>query len=330
MISIIVPVYKTEQYLNRCIDSIINQTYKNLEIILIDDGSHDGCGKICDEYAKKDERIKVVHKSNGGMSSARNVGLDTAKGDYIAFVDSDDYIALDMMEKMRAYVADNNADMAVCGFTRLSEKKVLLEQGKEVISGVYSPEKLFESERAHIDGIVDRVSLYTESLCNKLYKRYIFDDLRLKVGKNHEDFYIMHHIISKCKKVYLSNDMFYFYWYNSKSVSAVKYNITRLDAVEAHLDRISLLDKIGLHSRIGFYLYSAINVLTTGYNLLDKKDKQVNSRIKELRSEVLICYKKHYKKMNFKYRMFAMMFKYSFWFYAWLRARVSWKFIPFT
>ena len=208
MISIIVPVYNVEKYLNRCVDSIINQTYKNLEIILVDDGSTDNSGKICDEYQKKDSRIKVIHKTNGGMSSARNAGLDIATGNYIAFVDSDDYIALNMMATMRGYVVDNNVDMAVCGFTRLTENKILSERGKEVICGIYNPEKLFESETAHIDGVKDRVSLYTESLCNKLYKRYIFDDLRLRIGKNHEDFYLMHYIINKCQKVYLSNDLF--------------------------------------------------------------------------------------------------------------------------
>ena len=321
MISIIVPVYNTEKYLKRCINSIINQTYKNIELILVDDGSLDNSGKICDEYAKKDNRIKVIHKTNGGMSSARNCGLDIATGNYIAFVDSDDYIALNMLETMRLYIVDNEVDMAVCGFTRLTENKILSEQGKNVISGVYSAENLFESETAHIDGVKDRVSLYTESLWNKLYKKKIFHDLRLKVGKNHEDFYIMHHIISRCKKVYLSNDVFYFYWYNTNSVSAVKYNITRLDAVEAHLDRIDLLEKIGIHNRIGFYLYSAINILTMGSKLLDKRDKLVKSRIKELRKGIILSYKKHYKKMCTKYRVCAMMFKYSFSIYAWLRNR---------
>ena len=321
MISIIVPVYNTDQYLNRCVDSIINQTYKNLEIILVDDGSTDNSGKICDEYKKKDSRIIVIHKTNGGMSSARNAGLDIATGNYIAFVDSDDYIAVNMMDTMRTYIIDNDVDMAVCGYTSLTENKILLECGKAVISGIYNPEKLFESETAHIDGIKDRVSLYTESLTNKLYKRYIFDDLRLKIGKNHEDFYLMHYIIIKCKKVYLSNDLLYFYWYNPNSVTSIKYNITRLDAVEAHLDRIKLLDKAGLHDRIGFYLYSAINILTSGYNLLDKKDKLVKQRIKELKTGILYSYKKHCNKMCLKYRICAILFKYAFPVYAYIRKK---------
>lgn len=113
LVSVIVPVYKVEKYLHRCIDSIINQTYKNLEIILVDDGSPDNCGKICDEYAEKDNRIKVIHKSNGGLSSARNAGLDVANGDYVYFVDSDDYIDTKLVEDNLNLAIEHDADM-VC------------------------------------------------------------------------------------------------------------------------------------------------------------------------------------------------------------------------
>ena len=116
LISIIIPVYNVEQYLNRCIDSVINQTYKNLEIILIDDGSTDNSGKICDEYALKDNRIKVIHKENGGVSSARNVGLDIAKGEYIGFVDSDDFIELDMYETLLNKMLETGSQLIVCNW----------------------------------------------------------------------------------------------------------------------------------------------------------------------------------------------------------------------
>ena len=114
LISVIIPVYKVERYLPRCIDSILSQTYKNIELLLIDDGSPDSSGDICDEYAEKDPRVRMFHKENGGVSSARNLGLDEAKGDYIGFVDSDDYIAPGMYEKLVELIEDNNADIAVC------------------------------------------------------------------------------------------------------------------------------------------------------------------------------------------------------------------------
>ena len=123
LISVIVPIYNVEKYLKQCLDSIINQTYKNLEIILIDDGSTDNCGKICDDYALKDNRIKVIHKQNGGLSSARNIGLDTAKGEYIGFIDSDDYIEKDMYENMHNTALKTNTKLVICNWFKGNTNK---------------------------------------------------------------------------------------------------------------------------------------------------------------------------------------------------------------
>lgn len=128
-ISIIVPIYKVEIYLRKCVDSIVNQTYKNIEILLIDDGSPDNCGIICDEYAKKDERIKVIHKKNGGLSDARNYGIEASSGDYIMFVDSDDYISKDMCEILLKKALENNADIVSCNF-----KEIYIDNFEEEIN----------------------------------------------------------------------------------------------------------------------------------------------------------------------------------------------------
>ena len=125
LISIIVPVYKVEKYLDKCINSIVSQTYKNLEVILVDDGSPDSCGKMCDEWTKKDTRIKVIHKENGGLSDARNFGLDCAKGKYIQFVDSDDYIEKDMIEFLYKNLKENNADISICSNYMVDEENVI-------------------------------------------------------------------------------------------------------------------------------------------------------------------------------------------------------------
>lgn len=120
LISVIVPVYNVEKYLDKCVDSIVNQTYKNLEIILVDDGSPDNCPKMCDNWAKKDKRIKVIHKENGGVSSARNVGIDNAKGEYIGFVDSDDWTEKKYIQKLYEVLIQENADIALCGYNRVT------------------------------------------------------------------------------------------------------------------------------------------------------------------------------------------------------------------
>ena len=114
LVSVIVPIYKVEKYLNKCVDSIINQSYKNLEIILVDDGSPDKCGEICDKYAEKDSRVKVIHKENGGLSDARNAGIDIAKGDYLLFVDSDDWITSNICEVLIKNANDNLSDIIAC------------------------------------------------------------------------------------------------------------------------------------------------------------------------------------------------------------------------
>ena len=123
LISIIIPIYKVEEYLDECISSVINQTYTKLEIILVDDGSPDSCPKMCDDWAKKDSRIRVIHKTNGGLSDARNAGIEVATGEYIAFVDSDDYIKPDMIAKLYAALCKEEADISACGILSCEGKK---------------------------------------------------------------------------------------------------------------------------------------------------------------------------------------------------------------
>lgn len=170
-ISVIVPIYNVEKYLSKCIDSIINQTLTNIEIILVNDGSTDNSGKIIDEYAKKDSRIKVIHKKNGGQGSARNAGLDIAKGEYIGFVDSDDWIDSNMYESLYNAAISNNSDIVVCN------RKVFDENGN--IKGIVTvEEKIIKNIKNNIaDYIVnDLLYKHTVSACNKIYKRQILQD----------------------------------------------------------------------------------------------------------------------------------------------------------
>lgn len=173
-LSIIVPVYKVEKYLPRCIDSILAQTFGDFELILIDDGSPDGCGRICDEYARKDKRIVVIHQKNMGVSAARNAGLDIARGRYIGFVDSDDWIEPQMYEVMMDAIRENGADMAVCG-VRYADEDGKFTRADRLSAGVYSR-----------DGLLEDVFAMPNKLgggcCNKVFDASKTASVRFKVG----------------------------------------------------------------------------------------------------------------------------------------------------
>lgn len=229
-ISVIVPVYKVEPYLSRCLDSIINQTYRNLEIILVDDGSPDRCGEICDEYARQDSRIRVIHKANGGLSDARNHGIDVAIGDYIAFVDSDDYVATDMYEKMLARLELDNSDMVVCNYYRFDEGSAPPKDGY-----IQLPDRVLTQDEAfdfylQIGG--DYVSAW-----NKLYKRTIFDDLRYPVGKIYEDTFVIHEVLNRCARISHLNEQFYYYVMRSGSILHATFSTKNLDIGEAFINQ---------------------------------------------------------------------------------------------
>ena len=194
-ISVIVPVYKVEQYLERCVDSIINQTYRNLEIILVDDGSPDRCPEICDRYSEADSRIKAIHRKNGGLSAARNTGLKAATGDYIALVDSDDYININMFADMMEQLLLHKADIVMCDC-----KYVYDIDDKTDIT-----EKAVNPKITSIDGRIAQYYSYKDDYTrivfnvawNKIYKRKLFDGITYPEGRIHEDEARTHRLIYK-------------------------------------------------------------------------------------------------------------------------------------
>lgn len=210
-VSVIVPVYKVEPYLRRCLDSIINQTYKNLEIILVDDGSPDNCPVICDEYAARDSRVKVIHQNNGGISAARNAGLDIATGDYIAFVDSDDTIAKDMYRKMVDVVEHERADIVKCGVCEV--------KGSEIKKIVF-PNQVYETNR--LGGLLDwfHGGMRWSVVCNGLYRVDLVKDIRFPVGFIHEDNYFSPLSVFKAKKIVTVKDSYYNYHINGTGTMA--------------------------------------------------------------------------------------------------------------
>lgn len=200
LVSIIVPVYKVEQYLKRCMDSVLNQTYKNIEVILVNDGSPDNCPALCDEYAKIDSRVRVIHKENGGLSSARNVALDIMKGDYVFFVDSDDWLALDTLEVLSEYL-ENDYDMISFQRTYLTEEKVV-EKGDKNAKEMDVSQYIDESFLGRYDFFVT----------TKIFKAEVFNNVRFLEGRNYEDLEIIHRLFLNMKKVVGLDYFLYYYW----------------------------------------------------------------------------------------------------------------------
>ncbi len=221
LISIIVPVYNVEKYLRKCIDSIVNQTYKNLEIILVDDGSTDDSGKICDEFAEKDGRIKVIHKENGGLSSARNAGLEIAAGKYLGFVDSDDYIAQDMYESMYAAINEFDADIACCGRYDVYDDKPMKKS--------FVMDRPIEMKSIDAIGRVLMWDGMDSSACDKLYKSYIFEEIRYPIGKINEDIAIAFNILEKAGKIIHIGLPKYYYAHRENSITTMNLSKKTMD-----------------------------------------------------------------------------------------------------
>lgn len=233
-ISVIVPVYNVERYLPQCIESIQKQTLKNLEIILVDDGSTDSSGDICDRYAKDDDRIVVIHKENGGLSDARNAGLDIAKSEFIGFVDSDDYIAENMYEMLYNNMLANDSDIAIGDIVYVNEYGVPLA---EINNQSPMKDECLSSEQAQYK-LIEEQNHYYVVVWSKLYRRKLFKDLRFEKGKIHEDEFLVHHIFAEADMVSTVKAGVYYYRQREASITTKPYSIKRLDGLEAFYDRV--------------------------------------------------------------------------------------------
>jgi len=220
LISVIVPVYKVEDYLDRCVESILAQTFTDFELILVDDGSPDNCPAMCDAWAEKDKRIKVIHKENGGLSDARNVGIDRAKGEYLSFVDSDDYIHPRMLEILYATIFECNTKLAVGGFCR-TDGETLPEVNEWKITK-------YKTEEFYRKRIVDATIA-----CAKLYHKECFADIRYPIGRLHEDEFVTYQILFMFSSVPMADIPLYGYYRNPNSITENGWTPKRLDVLEA-------------------------------------------------------------------------------------------------
>lgn len=237
LVSIIVPVYRVEPYLNRCIESIVQQTYEQLEIILVDDGSPDNCPAMCDAWAEKDSRIKVIHKSNGGLSDARNAGLKIAAGDYIAFVDSDDWIEKDLYRILLDAMKATDSDIVCCKFRRVfGDFKQSSCRAND--SRAY---ELFDTKEALYELITE--NKIHQVVWNKLYKRNVISNIAFAVGKCNEDDFWTYQVLGKASRMASVDFTGYYYWQRNDSIMGAPHSTKRLDAVEAKICRQEYLEK---------------------------------------------------------------------------------------
>lgn len=233
MITVIVPVYNVEKYLKKSINSIRNQTHTNLEIIIVDDGSTDGSGVLCDKFAKDDKRIRVIHKKNGGLSDARNCGIDLASGNLISFIDSDDYIRENMIEKLYTNLVNNSADISACGYEMVyPEYAVTICEGDGV--QVYSSEEAF------------KMLLHKKNLgviaCNKLYKKRLFQSIRYPFGKSFEDISTTYKLLAVSDKIVYDPVPLYFYVQRLDSINGINFKSKHFN--EKNYDMETAVDEL--------------------------------------------------------------------------------------
>lgn len=283
-ISIIVPIYNVEEYLPRCIDSILAQTFKDFELILVDDGSLDNCGKICDEYAQKDDRIVVIHKENGGLSDARNAGIDVATGEYIGFIDSDDWIDSNMYYVLYNNAIKNMADISECLFTQCSDN-IVVKQPNKII------EKVFSKENAIIE-LYNNDNFGSITVWNKLFKKSLFDIIKFPFGKINEDQFVTPKLFYYANCVVFCNYIGYYYFSRQNSIMNSDFSLKKLDAVYAYKDNRDFLIEHNLKQALKYNDATYCFVLLKYWKLFKENNY--------IRNEYAVIIEE-YRKLKFKF-----------------------------
>lgn len=279
-ISIIVPVYKVEKYLQKCVDSILNQTFKEFELILVNDGSTDRCIDICNKYSREDNRIKVIHKENGGLSSARNAGIEVAKGKYIAFVDSDDYINRNMYKILYENAIKTDADISMCNFKYVYEKDYV-----NINEDIKNDNYLIFNNIEALNQLYTSDNVQFVVAWNKLYKRNLFTHLRYDEGRIHEDEFIIHKLLYKNKKIVYTDLPLYYYFQRQGSITQCDFNLKKLDAVDAFKERVEFFrDKKLKHLEIIAQL-QYISLFFKSYYKAKNELSNCNEKLKKLKKD---------------------------------------------
>jgi glycosyltransferase involved in cell wall biosynthesis len=273
LVSIIVPVYNVKTYLDACIESIVRQSYVEIEIVLVDDGSTDGSGELCDAWGRRDSRIKVIHKRNGGLSEARNKGLDIAQGTWILFVDSDDYIQVDLVKKCYEAIQIYKADLVFFDYEKVEEScdREIPSKENNLIERYSGKEMLKEFIKNEKGSVIS---------CNKMYHRKIWDTLRFPVGRIHEDEYVIVDIWKQVDKAIYRKEVLYYYRQREGSILHSKTLKSRYDAVDAFWLRCEKLkeDPELYYQALGKYFNAAIDLCS--FERKKQKRKKIIEQIK--------------------------------------------------
>lgn len=278
LISVIVPVYNIEKYVDRCVESIVNQTYKNLEIILVDDGSSDRSACICDQWKERDTRIKVIHKRNGGLSDARNRGIKSAKGNYYSFVDGDDMLDSQMIEKLYNALISANADVSMCRMEKI-------EQFKRYATREFLDNNISKIE---LDGVEAIRLLLREkidcSACLKLYKKEMFSNLEFPYGKTNEDFVLMYKLFYKTQKIIYISDILYYYYFRENSITSSSFSEKQFDKIDNCIEMLEYI-KFNLPEikNEAYYYLQKQSLYLLKTLCITGLEKQYRNRYKQLR-----------------------------------------------
>ena len=289
LVTIVVPIYNVEKYLKKCIESILNQTYKNLEIILVDDGSTDKCGKICDEYSLKDSRIKIIHKKNGGLSEARNYGIENANGNYITFIDSDDYLDGEFIENILKIALETKADLVISGLKNVYEKQ------KDVCADNNKYYAKLSKEETYYKVLTQKDIDVTANA--KLYKKEIFETIRYPVGELYEDIKIIDKIIEKANTIVYTKYKGYFYLQRTGSIMYSAISKEKFVLIETMENLLMFIEKKYpkiKNAAVRRYVYCNYHIL--GRAILDNNYYDI---CKSLRNNIL-----EYKNLIFKEKIY--------------------------
>ena len=314
LISFIVPIYNVERYLQKCVDSILAQSYSNIEVVLVDDGSTDESVAICDSYANRDKRVQVIHKENGGASSARNEGLRFAHGSYIAFIDSDDYVSPLMSEKLYSAMEQTNSDLAMCYFSYTNENGDITDNYVDKTRiGEYETDELL---RTLSSGWTLGILVW-----NKLFKKSLFDEtgIRFVEGKIAEDEIIAHHLLSQVKKAVVIPDILCFYRKREGSVTNSTFSKKNLDSIDALIDRIDFFVSEGKKEYAYISLVTAMRSLASLWHFRNQNDEVRFSLENYRRTLLKLCDEIGKQKTDFKYSVSVFLFRKMFPVYLFLR-----------
>lgn len=317
-VSVIVPVYKVEKYIHRCVDSILGQTYTDFELILVDDGSPDNCGAICEEYANMDNRVVVIHQENGGLSAARNAGIDwifaNSDSKWLSFIDSDDWVHPKYLEMLISAAEEHNVSVSICGYieTDGEEPEIDAETTQPVL---WDTEDFYVSE-----------NLSATIACAKLYSKECFNDIRYPVGKLHEDEFVTHKILFQLPTVSAINVPLYFYYINQEGITKSKWNPKRLHVLEAVAQQVCAAEQFGLEKAYQRAINKYIGVLSIHIWQLKEQESALRKKYTpKLRCELRKMLIKYHSLVPFKQSLgvYEAAFPVFMYFYWTVRAQIN-------